>query len=944
MKNIFRKLFDIHEGEGQKASLMFIYIFLVIASLLIVKPVRNSLFLTHFGISKLPFAFIAVALFAAVVTTVYSKFVKKFQLNLLIFYSTLISIACLILSRILFFTNYQVGWFFYAFYVWVALFGVISTSQFWLLANYVFNAREAKRLFGFVGAGAISGGIFGGYLTKFFAPVIGTENMIFFCIGFLICCIIIQNQVWKKYARYNYNEKILYEKGAAKSYSKDSTLKLILTNRHLSLLAGIIGVGVIVANLVDYQFSAIAKAVITDEDQLTAFFGFWLSNLSIASLIIQFFFTGRILKLFGVSTSLFFLPAGIFIGALSVLINPALWSAIIIKVSDGSFKQSVNKAGFELLALPIPSNVKNRVKAFIDIFVDSLATGIGGILLIIFTIQLGFSVQAISFIIAILIVVWFYLILHIKREYLNSFRQALEKRSINLEEQTISIKDASVFESLTRVLNGINERQILYVLQLIENVKNVQFVRYFKRFIEDEKVSAEIKVQVLKNANQYYNVNFSDNAKELVKHDNYNLKVEAIRYICHHSSNGKTELLDLLNHSDYKIRSAALLCSAHEIRNNSEFRAKINIKQYIDHFYNLCYQADYKKEEIHFMKINLATVIGVAGSQKLYPYLKDLLNDDCPKVLQSAITSAGTTRDLMFVDILINHLNNNMMRRCAREAIAKYSVDVVDCLSENLENPSKSGKVRLAIPKVLALIGSQKSVSVLIKNLTQNDLKLRFEILKALNKLKTNFLNLKFDKQVIKSCIFDETKYYYKILSLLYQYQRISENENLTILQNNDSNRIIDAQKLLLRALEEKLNATLERIFRLLGLRYLSQDIYNIYLGIISKQSDLKANAVELLDNILDVNLKRLIIPIVEADSHAARAKIIQQFFGFELATENKSLEFLLTGEDNWLKSCVLYYIAEMKNDGFKDSITKFAADSNPVIRETVQYYLEKIS
>ena len=61
MNTFIQKLFDIREGEGFRTLLMFIYIFLIIASLLIIKPVRNSLFLTHLGVSKLPYAFVLVA-------------------------------------------------------------------------------------------------------------------------------------------------------------------------------------------------------------------------------------------------------------------------------------------------------------------------------------------------------------------------------------------------------------------------------------------------------------------------------------------------------------------------------------------------------------------------------------------------------------------------------------------------------------------------------------------------------------------------------------------------------------------------------------------------------------------------------------------------------------------------------------------------------------------
>ena len=50
--------------------------------------------------------------------------------------------------------------------------------QFWMLANYVYDPRQAKRLFPILGMGATLGGIVGGYITQYTAPLIGTENLL----------------------------------------------------------------------------------------------------------------------------------------------------------------------------------------------------------------------------------------------------------------------------------------------------------------------------------------------------------------------------------------------------------------------------------------------------------------------------------------------------------------------------------------------------------------------------------------------------------------------------------------------------------------------------------------------------------------------------------------------------------------------------------------------
>ncbi|MDW7680157.1 MAG: Npt1/Npt2 family nucleotide transporter [bacterium] len=394
-ENMVRKTFDVRNGETFRVLLMWLYIFLIISTLMIVKPVVNSLFLSSYGAKRLAHVFILIAIFAAPVAAFYSKLLKKVPLELIIIRTLQIVILSLILFWFFLVIQLSQRWILYVFFVWVAVFAVLTSSQFWILANVVFNAREAKRLFGLIGSGAIAGGIFGGYLTKLLATIVGSENLIFICIIFLSLAIIIIKFLWQENLEESYQHDIKQQNQAIRK--TDHPLVLIRNSRHLLYLAILVGISVLVAKLVEYQFSAVASLKIQDEDELTAFFGFWLSNLNIASLLIQLFITSRVVGVYGVGTSLFFLPFGILIGAVAVLVHPALWSAILIKISDGSLKNSINKAGMELLALPIPLEIKNQTKSFVDVFVDSLATGVGGLLLLVFTFGFNFSVRHISF-------------------------------------------------------------------------------------------------------------------------------------------------------------------------------------------------------------------------------------------------------------------------------------------------------------------------------------------------------------------------------------------------------------------------------------------------------------------------------------------------------------------------------------------------------------------
>lgn len=937
MIRLFHNLFDIRGEEGFKVTLMFSYVFLLTASLLIIKPVRNSLFLVKLGAERLPHVFMLVAFFSAIIAYAYAKYSKRVRLNYLISITLLICIVCLLLIWFMLHSGYQGHWFLYAFYIWVSIFAAITSAQFWMLANYVFNAREARRLFGLVGAGAISGGIFGGFLAKYLAPRIKTDNLIFICMGFLIICVFLLWLAWEKYAHASYTEGIPKLTEMKQPETSDNPIKMIINSRHLTSITGIIGLSVVVATLVEFQFSAVAIQEITETDRLTAFFGLWMSIFSIASLLIQLFLTTRILKHLGVVASLFFLPVGLFLGAIAVLINPALWSAVLIKVSEGSLKHSINKVGTELIILPIPPKIKHRARAFIDVFIKNSAKGLGGLILLILTI----SIQHISVIIIILISAWICMILRVRQDYVNSFRVAIEKRTINIEEHPINLQDSSVLKNFIKVLNGKNEKQILYVLKLLEDVKNRELIPGLKKLINHR--SSEIRASVLKMALLYDELDLNEEARDLIESSDQTVRIEAIHYICAHSKD-KTAALKtyLIDHDDYRVRSSAIMCASREWKANKAFRKEVDIVGVLDGMLKKSQDGADDKEQSRLIKINAARVIGEVNDSRLYPYLHEFLKDDRPDVVQAAVTGVGQTRAKEFIPILIANLKSKYIRKYARESLAEYGEDIIDTLAEHLENTGKDRKERLVIPKVLALIGSQKSVNLLTSNLGQEDLHLRFEIVKALNKLRVKYQGLKFDKQSIQSRILEEIQQYKRTLALWIRQSAASESVETAGPSKIDPEQGAKARKLLAVALEEKLDSTLERIFRLLGLHYPPKDMYDSYLGIKSKKSHLKANSVEFLDNILDSKLKRILVPIIDISRSNVLTDRPLEISGVEVPNEFDSIHSILLSHDNWLKSCTLFLVAELNYDQSLDVISQLEHDADPLVRETATYCLER--
>ena len=79
------------------------------------------------------------------------------------------------------------SWVSVAFYLAGQILGLLLISQFWTLANLVYDPRQAKRLFGFVGGGAPLGGIAGSALAVA-APKFGAVNLLLPSAAMMFLC------------------------------------------------------------------------------------------------------------------------------------------------------------------------------------------------------------------------------------------------------------------------------------------------------------------------------------------------------------------------------------------------------------------------------------------------------------------------------------------------------------------------------------------------------------------------------------------------------------------------------------------------------------------------------------------------------------------------------------------------------------------------------------
>ena len=921
LKKYIFKIFEIKESELNKSILLFTYIFLVITTLMIVKPTINSLFLSELDSKALPLGYILTALIAIIGSYFYTKALERRALNKIIEETLIISIISLLIFGIGFSLNIIKGPALYIPYTWVAIFGLLTASQFWILSNLVYNVREAKRVFGFIGAGAIAGGIFGGYLTSLLTQFIEAEALLFIAAFFLFFCIPIARIVWKKEVMKLSDFQIVIR---IETDAKNP-LGLIKKSRLLYLIAIVTGLSVLVAKLVDFQFSDYASRLIEDPEELASFFGFWFSNLSIVAFLIQLFLTKKIVGMFGVGKSLLWLPSGILVGSIVLLILPQLWVVVFIKIFDGGLKQSVNKAATELLSLPIPIHIKKKTKTFIDVVVDSIATGLAGIILIFFINGLKIHGVYVSLIIIVLISVWIYFIFQLREEYINSFKNLfLKDYQAKKKEAKTVIPIVSIIDSVHKVLTKGTEEQILYMLKKTLEVKDERFFKPIKALLNHP--SAKVKKEAIENLYALNSENLCDLIEPMVHDPNQELTTAAFRYLLKNYTSDPVKLFDkYLNSADQTISNAALIGLSLELRNDYKLQEAFNLNSIIEktiNQYNESIEFEGKSNRI----IAILQVIGNAKITGYYSLLHEHLSNEDSRICKAAIKSAAATLDSQFIETLVKLLARKDIREDIKSALYSYGELIIDILVSDIKDGNINTDEAQYIPNVIERFHSQNAIKALIKLTDKTEHHIKIEAIESLRKLKWNHQHLKIKEHLIIERILDECELYQNTLAVLHSQIVLQYKGNS---QEGETQNETEARKGLISLLENRLDRQLKRIFKFLGMKYPPDEIDSILEVILTGKNEQQVHAIEFLDNILNLNLKSILIPIIETAMMDNSSKDVLKIIGKENLSEYQCFENILMGRDTKLKFAVLYLIEQESDNTYLPLLKSINTDED---------------
>ncbi|HEX4949712.1 MAG TPA: Npt1/Npt2 family nucleotide transporter [Blastocatellia bacterium] len=913
----------IRKEDYFNSCLLFLYLFFVITALMIGKSASTALFISRYGALQLPYAIIGQTILMTALIAGYLRLWRVSQPHVLISSSLLLfGVSGVVLWWLL---GHDVAGIVPLLYIWGGIYGGVAPVQVWTLGNFIFTTRDARRYFGFIGSGGILGFIFGGYLSKKLAPLLGAENLLPTVAVFCGISALLVQWIWRR----NQERIVELQVDTGRDFSLKQSALSIWDSKYLMLITALVTITSLATKIVDVQFSAITEQFVRDTDEMTAFFGGVYTYMGWVAFFLQLLLGGKMLDKLGIGVTILILPLSLLTSTLAALLFAALWTAVLLRMSDQVFKHSIDKSTTELLYLPIPPDVKIQVKSFIDTVILRAGDGFAGLLLLLFTNLIPLINRTrpgtISLLNLPIIACLIYVAFQIRKEYLNALRSGFKNRGLDPRDVSQYIAEPATLEELNKYLASPEAEEVLYALDILTQGDHREelLLPHLKRLLQHPTVAIRLKaLQMLSTFSREYVV---PEAELLLNDEDLSIRAEAARYVYTYTQTDiLTRIQSLPDYPAHVIQGGILLHLLQQNRADNLPVARIILDGMVKN----------KDADGIAARVEAARVLGLIPLPvKWYCHLVDLMQDDAPEVVNQALDSAGRTQHHDFIPFLLEALEDRHTQVAAREALVHFGHRIFGTLKDHLSDPSVSLQLRSHIPRVLSRIGGQKAVDILLDCLEQKDVQLRYKILKALNRLRAGNANLKFDERKILNPLFAELKQYYRYTQLLVSFNPSAPSSLEAGARRHD---------LLTVSLLERQDRAMERIFRFLGLLYAHNDIHQAYYGLQSSHPQNRANTVEFLDNLLNPALRKYILPLIDNKiTLGQRARKGRLFWKWRLLSREDALAELLTGSNRWLCACAIYIAGQIGLNGLRGSIQQLSQSPDPLLSETAQFVLK---
>jgi AAA family ATP:ADP antiporter len=363
---LLRRVVDITPAELPALAWCWLYIFSVLASYYILRPIRDQMGVAG-GVNNLPWLFTGTLIAMLVLNVPFSTLVKLLPRKRFISLSyRFFAVSILAFGAALYAaTPEQAVWVGRFFFIWTSVFNLFVVSIFWSMVVDIFSSEQGKRLFGFIAAGATVGAIVGSSVTASLAQLVQPAFLL------LGAAVLLEIATWcvRRLSRLSIkmSDRPHPEReeepigGGVMAGFVDALRSPYLLNTAIFLL-----LYAVTSTFLYFSQATVVSGTFTDRGAQTAFFATIDLTVNIITLVVQVFLTGRLVRWLGVAVVLSLLPAASMLGFGAIYALPTLAAVASFQVIRRAGNFALTQPARQVLYTVVSREDRYKAKNFID--------------------------------------------------------------------------------------------------------------------------------------------------------------------------------------------------------------------------------------------------------------------------------------------------------------------------------------------------------------------------------------------------------------------------------------------------------------------------------------------------------------------------------------------------------------------------------------------------
>ena len=378
---LLQRVVAVRPEELRAVFWCWLYIFAVLSSYYIMRPIRDQMGVAG-GVKNLQWLFTGTLAGMLLLNLPFAYLVKKlprsrfipltyrfFAINILLFAAAL-HVA----------SAEQTIWVGRIFFIWASVYNLFVVSVFWQLNVDLFSPEQGKRLFGFISAGATIGAIVGSAITAGLVRYVSATLLLIGAAMLLEIAVFGASRLARLSPTFDRQPSAgAGDKARERPLGGSIIAGITHTVRspYLLSVSAFLLLFAITSTFLYFQQAAIVSHSFADRGEQTAYFAAIDLSVNVLTLIIQLFFTGRIVVLLGVSLALALLPALTMVGFGVLALTPSLGAIAVFQVARRAGEYAIARPSREVLFTVVPREDRYKTKGFIDTFVYRLGDQVG---------------------------------------------------------------------------------------------------------------------------------------------------------------------------------------------------------------------------------------------------------------------------------------------------------------------------------------------------------------------------------------------------------------------------------------------------------------------------------------------------------------------------------------------------------------------------------------